>query len=174
MAFPYSHAPRGLYGLGADMPAPQTQVQQATQSYLNQRQQLVQLLWQWGEPFWLPVSLGLGTTPAAGLQFTAITTAVDFDLLIIGSHCDLALSSMEIRDTARNRLLTNGPTLSTAVNTVVKDTSALPVTMNRDPWLNGCYLLPARAQLQIVTTADGTESNGKLTFLCKQPPVTTP
>jgi hypothetical protein len=172
MPYPYVTTPRGLYGLG-DGGAAQAQasaVQSATQDYLNARAQLSQNLWQYGEPFWLPVALGLGTTPAAGLQFTAVTTAVDFDLLIVAAHVDLKLSSLEIRDTARNRLLTNGPTLASALATFT--TSSL--TMDRSLWVNGFYLLPARAQLAIITTADGTESGGRLTFLCKQPPVTTP
>lgn len=118
-----------------------------------------------GEPFWLPVVLGLGTTPAAGTVFPSITLAQDFDLLIVGAHCDLRLSSIELKDSARNRLLTNGPVLISAITTFTTPT----YTMDRDYWFRE-YLLPARSQIGITVTADGTESNGKLAFLCLQPP----
>lgn len=135
------------------------------QQKVMSREARINYLKEHGEPFWLPVLLGLGTTPAAGTTFPSITLAQDFDLLIVGAHCDLRLSSIELKDSARNRLLTNGPVLISAITTFTTST----YTMDRDYWFRE-YLLPARSQIGIVTTADGTESNGKLAFLCLQPP----
>jgi hypothetical protein len=132
---------------------------------VQSRELRIDYIKQHGEPFWLPVLLGLGTTPAAGTVFPSITLAQDFDLLIIGAHSDLRLSRVELKDSARNRLLTNGPVLFSAITTFTTST----YTMDRDYWFRE-YLLPARSQIAITVTADGTESNGNLAFLCLQPP----
>lgn len=121
-------------------------------------------LWEFGDSFWLPVSLSIGTTPASGTQFARQTAAVDFDLLIVGAHSDLRLSSVTVLDNSRQRLLTNAATLMSAFATFTTT-----FTMDRAYWQRP-YFLPARAQLSVTVTADGTESNGNLVFLCLQPP----
>lgn len=121
-------------------------------------------LWEFGDSFWLPVSLAIGTTPAAGVSFVRSTMAVDFDMLVVGAHADLRLSTVQILDTARQRLLTNATTLISAIATFTTT-----FTMDRAYWQRP-YFLPARSQLQVTVTADGTESNGNFIFLCLQPP----
>lgn len=147
------------------MPNADGQTVDLMQQRVASREARIQYIKDHGEPFWLSVLLGLGTTPAAGTVFPSITLAQDFDLLIVGAHCDLRLSQVELKDSARNRLLTNGPVLFSAVTTFTTST----YTMDRDYWFRE-YLLPARSQIAVTVTADGTESNGKLAFLCLQPP----
>lgn len=156
--YPYS-------GIGDTFPAGDCETINAIDFKVRDREDRIRYLVDHGEPYWLPVQLGLGTTPAAGSTFSSVTPAVDFDLLLVGLHSDLRLSLAELRDSARNRLLTNGPTLISAIATFT--TSAY--TMDRGFFFRH-YLLPARAQLAITITADGTESNGRFNFLCLQPP----
>lgn len=139
----------------------------ALDQVISAREERVQFLLRHGEIFYLPVALGLGTTPSAGSTFQAVTTSVDFDLLIIGAECTIFKSTIDIRDSARQRLLTNSPTPIGAIADFAVSGS---LTMNRNYWRSP-YLLPARSQFAITTTADGTESNGTLTFYCLQPPV---
>ena len=161
--FEYPYA--GFQGVGDTMPNGTPETVDLMEQRVMDREARILYLKEHGEPFWLPVLLGLGTTPAAGTTFQSITSAVDFDLLIVGAHADLRLSRLELRDSARNRLLTNGPTLFSAITTFSTST----YTMDRDYWFRE-YLLPARSQMAITVTADGTESNGNLAFLCLMPP----
>lgn len=139
----------------------------AVAAAVNQREQRVEDLLQHGEMFWLPVALGLGTTPAAGTQFQSVTTAVDFDLLIIGADCTIFLSTIDIRDSARQRLLTNA---TTPIGAIADFQVSGTLNQFRNNWYRP-YLLPARSQFALTVTANGTESNGVLTFYCLQPPV---
>lgn len=139
----------------------------AVAAAINEREQRVADLLQHGEMFWLPVSLGLGTAPSAGTTFQSVTTSVDFDLLVVGADCTIFLSLIDIRDSARQRLLTNGPT---PIGAIADFQVSGTLNQFRNNWYRP-YLLPARSQFAITVTADGTESNGVLTFYCLQPPV---
>jgi hypothetical protein len=133
------------------------------------REVRVAFLLEHGEPFWLPTSLGLGTTPASGTLFQSTTMSVDFDLLIVGGDCTIFLSTIDIRDSARQRILTN----STAPIGALFDIQVSgTLTQYRNFWYKP-YLLPARSQLAYTVTANGTESNGILTLYCLQPPTYT-
>ena len=134
---------------------------------ISDREARVQYLLLHGEMFWLPVALGLGTTPAAGTQFQSVTSSVDFDLLVVGADCTIFKSTIDIRDSARQRLLTNA---TTPIGAISDFQVSGTLNMFRNNWYRP-YLLPARSQFAITTTADGTESNGVLTFYCLQPPV---
>lgn len=133
---------------------------------VDARNERVRFLIEHGEMFWLPVSLGLGTTPAAGQQFSSSTVAVDFDLLIVGADCTIFKSTIDIRDSARQRLLTNAPT---PIGAIADFQVSGTLNMFRNNWYRP-YMLPARSQFALTVTADGTESNGVLTFYCLQPP----
>ena len=150
---------RGLSEINTDL--------DAVAAAINQRQMRVQDLLENGEVFWLPVSLGLGTTPAAGTTFQSVTTSVDFDLLVVGAECTIFKSSIDIRDSARQRLLTNGPT---PIGAIADFQVSGSLNQFRNNWYRP-YLLPARSQFALTVTADGTESNGILSFYCLQPPV---
>lgn len=139
----------------------------AVAAAISDREQRVEDLLQHGEMFWLPVSLGLGTTPAAGTTFQSVTTSVDFDLLVVGAECTIFKSSIDIRDSARQRLLTNGPT---PIGAIADFQVSGSLNQFRNNWYRP-YLLPARSQFALTVTADGTESNGVLSFYCLQPPV---
>ncbi len=139
----------------------------AVAAAINQREQRVNDLLRHGEMFWLPVALGLGTTPAAGATFQSVTTAVDFDLLIVGADCTIFLSTIDIRDSARQRLLTNA---TTPIGAIADFQVSGSLSQFRNNWYRP-YLLPARSQFALTVTANGTESNGVLTFYCLQPPV---
>lgn len=139
----------------------------AVAAAINQREQRVEDLLRHGEMFWLPVALGLGTTPASGTTFQSVTTSVDFDLLVVGADCSIFLSSIDIRDSARQRLLTNGPT---PIGAIADFQVSGSLNQFRNNWYRP-YLLPARSQFALTVTANGTESNGVLTFYCLQPPV---
>ncbi|OQB32220.1 MAG: hypothetical protein BWY07_01979 [Candidatus Hydrogenedentes bacterium ADurb.Bin170] len=130
------------------------------------RHQRIDFLLREGEPFWLPVSLGLGTTPTAGRQFQSVTTPVDFDLLLIGAAATIFKSSIDIRDSARQRILTNAPT---PIGHIADFNVSGSLVANRNFW-DKPYMLPARSQIAITVTADGTESDGIFTFYCLQPP----
>lgn len=139
----------------------------AVAAAINAREQRVDDLLAHGEMFWLPVSLGLGTTPAAGTTFQSVTTSVDFDLLIVGADATIFLSLIDIRDSARQRLLTNGPT---PIGAIADFQVSGTLNQFRNNWYRP-YLLPAKSQFALTVTANGTESNGVLTFYCLQPPV---
>ncbi len=145
----------------------QTQTLDAVAAAINDREERVHYLLEHGEMFWLPVSLGLGTTPAAGTQKQSVTTAVDFDLLIVGADATIFLSTIDIRDSARQRLLTNAPV---PIGAIADFQVSGSLNQFRSNWYRP-YLLPARSQFALTVTADGTESNGVLTFYCLQPPV---
>lgn len=149
---------------GVGTPGGTELTRQALDQKVLARDERSRWLWEFGDSFWLPIALSIGTTPASGTQFVRSTTATDFDMLVIGAHSDLRLSSVVILDTARNRLLTNATTLISALATFTTS-----FTMNRAYWQRP-YFLPARSQLQVTVTADGTESNGTFVFLCLQPP----
>lgn len=134
---------------------------------INAREQRVADLLNHGEMFWLPVGLGLGTTPASGTTFQSVTTSVDFDLLIVGADATIFLSLIDIRDSARQRLLTNGPT---PIGAIADFQVSGTLNQFRNNWYRP-YLLPAKSQFALTVTANGTESNGILTFYCLQPPV---
>lgn len=123
-------------------------------------------LQQWGEPFFLVVSLGIAAgPPAAGTQNTQFSANQDFDLLIIGAECTLRNSTINIIDSSRNHSITSGSApIPSFANNVNSTLSTQPFDWPRP------YLLPAKAQLQLVITADGTETGGTLTFRCLQPP----
>jgi len=159
--YPYS-------GMNDTLPNGSLSTQEAIYGKIDDREARVRYLLEHGEPFWLPVSLAIGSTPTAGTTFSFVTTAVDYDLLVVNAWSSLRLSQLEIKDSARNRLLTNGPTQLAAIAGFT--TSVASYTSSRDEgWLKP-YLLPARAQFALTVTADGTESTGNFTFLCLQPP----
>lgn len=134
---------------------------------IKDREERIRFLLEHGEMFWLPVSLGLGTTPASGTQFASVTTSVDFDLLVVGADCTIFKSTIEINDSARQRLLTNA---TTPIGAIADFQVSSTLNMFRNNWYRP-YLLPARSQFKLNVTADGTESNGVFTFYCLQPPV---
>lgn len=177
MYFQPTYPPQGTYlrGLPDQGGAPNNGASQmpGCNNSLNQsvdsRNERVDFLLKHGEMFWLPVSLGLGTTPAAGNTFQSITTAVDFDLLIVGADCTIFKSTIDIRDSARQRLLTNA---TTPIGAIADFQVSGTLNMFRNNWYRP-YMLPARSQLALTVTADGTESNGVLTFYCLQPPTYT-
>lgn len=140
---------------------------EAVTEAINNREARLNYLLQHGEMFWLPVALGLGTAPAAGNQFQSVTAAVDFDLAIIGADCTIFKSTIDIRDSARQRLLTNA---AVPIGALADFQVSGTLNQFRNNWRRP-YLLPARSQLAITTYADGSESNGVLTFYCLQPPV---
>lgn len=160
--YPYS-------GINDTLPGGNISTQEAIYGKISDREARAKYLLEHGEPFWLPVSLAIGSTPAAGTTFNFITTAVDFDLLVINAWSSLRLSQVEIKDSARNRLLTNGPTQIAAIAGFT--TSVATYTQSRDEGWWRPYLLPARAQFALTITVDGTESTGNWSFLCLQPPV---
>lgn len=133
---------------------------------IQAREERVRFLLEHGEMFWLPVSLGLGTTPASGTQFQSVTTSVDFDLLVVGVDCTIFLSTIDIRDSARQRLLTNA---TTPIGAIADFQLSGTLSVFRNNWYRP-YMLPARSQFALTVTANGTESNGTLTFYCLQPP----
>ncbi len=168
--FRQTYPPGGaqLHGMGAAIGAdPSCQTVEAVAAALTAREQRIQYLLEHGEPFWLPVALGLGTTPAAGTQFQSVTTSVDFDLLVIGADCTIFLSTIEIRDSARQRLLTNS---TTSIGAIADFQVTGTLNQFRSYWYKP-YLLPARSQFALTVTANGTESNGDWTFYCLQPPI---
>lgn len=146
---------------------PSQEILQAVDDQVRNRFRRVNELLQFGESYWLSLDLGIASpAPAAGTQNIIITPNQDFDLLIIGANCNRYLSKIEIVDSARNRLLTNGATiLSSICSTPGANGAIQPIFEWHRP-----YLLPARSQLRITVTADGTETGGSLTFLCLQPP----
>lgn len=155
-----------LQGLGA-VSDPACDLVSSVADAIRQRQERVQYLQEQGEMFWLPVSLGLGTTPASGTQFQSVTTSVDFDLLVIGADCTIFISTIEIRDSARQRLLTNS---TSPIGAIADFQVSGTLNQFRSYWYKP-YLLPARSQFALTVTANGTESNGILTFYCLQPPI---
>jgi len=172
-SFQRTYPPGGsyLHGIGQQQPANSGQVavpgcDNILAASADARNQRVAFLLEYGEMFWLPVSLGLGTAPAAGTTFNSTTTSVDFDLLVIGAGSTLKLSTIDIRDSARQRLLTNALTPIADIADFHISTTLTPF---RSSWPRP-YLLPARSQFALTVSADGTESNGVLTFYCLQPP----
>lgn len=153
-------------GMSDTLPGGNAMTREAIQQKISDRDERSRYLYEFGEPFWLPVSLAIGSSPTAGSTFNFVTTAVDFDLLVIDAWSQLRLSQIEIKDSARNRLLTNGPTQIAAIAGFT--TSAY--TMSHFLGWFRPYLLPARAQFAVTVTADGTESTGNFAFVCLQPP----
>lgn len=151
------------------LPGGASEVQDLIAQRISDREARIQYLLDHGEAFWLPVSLAIGATPAAGTQFSFVTPVQDFDLLLVDAWSSLRLSGIELKDSARNRLLTNGPVQIAAIAGFT--TTAASYTTSRDSGWIRPYLLPARAQVALNVTADGTESTGSFTFICLQPPV---
>lgn len=137
--------------------------------YISDREARTNYLLAHGETFWLPVSLAIGSSPAAGTQFQFSTPTQDFDLLIVDAWSSLRLSTIDIKDSARNRLLTNGPVQLAAIAGFTTATATYTTSRNTG-WIRP-YLLPARATINLNVTADGTESTGNWAFICLQPPV---
>lgn len=163
---------RPYYGFGDELPPPPSPSQinmQALDTQIRQRAERLRFLLEFGEPFFIPVSLGLGTTPAAGNKFTSSTTPLDFDVAIIGCWSNLRLSTVEIKDSAKGRTLTAD---TTPISSVANFNSS-SVAQTRD-YFGGPYkrpyLLLSKSIITLVTTADGTESNGNFVFYCLQPP----
>lgn len=149
-------------------PVPDQEVLGAVNAQIQDRLMRINYLLEKGESFWLPVSLGLPSPAAsAGANYTVTSNNQDFDILIVGALANLSLSSVEIVDSARNRALTNGAVLIPTLAQVVKGTSVITFPFD---WKKP-YFLPAKAQLRITTTADGTETGGYLNFRCLMPPV---
>lgn len=153
-------------GIGDTLPGGSLATQEAIYNKISDREARVAYLLEHGEMFWLPVALTIGTTPAAGSTFNFVTTVVDFDLLVIDAWSSLSLSQIEIKDSARNRLLTNAPAQIAAIAGFTNAAAS----MSRLYGWRKPYLLPARAQLSLTVTANGTESSGNWAFLCIQPP----
>lgn len=163
MNFGVMNARRLATGLGDN----QAVVANDVQTQVDNRFKRIEELERYGEQYWLSLDLGIASpAPAAGTQNIIVTPNQDFDLLIIGANCNRYLSKIEIVDSARNRLLTNGATLISSIASTPGASGAIqPVFYWARP-----YLLPAKSQLRITVTADGTETGGSLTFLCLQPP----
>jgi hypothetical protein len=155
------------HGFGDEQPLPSPSQFNAAalDQRIRERDARIQFLLEHGDPYFLPVSLGLGSTPAAGTRFNAATTPLDFDVLIVGAYSTLRFSTISIKDSARSRDLTNDTTPIAAI----ANFATTSVAMTRDYWKRP-YLLPSKSILSFVTTADGTESNGTLVFICHQPP----
>ena len=137
----------------------------AINAAVQARFQRINDLQQWGEPFFLVVSLGIASGAAAGTQNTVFSNSQDFDLLIISAECTLRLSTINIIDSSRSHSITSGSApIPSFANSVTSALATQPFDWARP------YLLPAKAQLQLINTADGTESGGTLTFRCLQPP----
>lgn len=135
---------------------------------IQDRKDRIQFLKDYGEIYWLPVSLGIASpAPSAGTTNQVINNNQDFDLLLYAAYCNLRLSSIEIVDSARNRAITNG---TVPIPAIAQFVTAAGVISYPFDW-ESPYLLPAKAQLKITVTADGTETGGTLVFKCKQPPV---
>jgi len=158
-AYPYS-------GMNDTLPQGPISTEEAIGQNIANREARIQYLLEHGESFWLPVSLAIGTTPAAGTTFNFVTTVVDFDLLLVDAWSSLSLSQIELKDSARNRLLTNGPTQIAAIAGFTDSSK----TASRLYGWRKPYLLPARAQISLTVTANGTESTGNWAFICLQPP----
>lgn len=145
-----------------------SQVLTAIDKQIQDRKDRIDFLMQYGEVYWLPVSLGIASpAPAAGATNQVISNNQDFDLLMYAAFCTLRLSSVEIVDAARNRAITNGTVPIPAIAQFVTTGGVVGYPFE---W-EAPYLLPAKAQLKITVTADGTETGGTLVFKCKQPPV---
>lgn len=153
-------------GISDTLPGGVASTQEAIYGKIADREARVQYLLEHGEAFWLPVSLAIGAAPAAGTTFNFVTTVVDFDLLLVDAWSSLRLSTIEMKDSARNRLLTNAPVQIAAIAGFTTST----YTASRLYGWRKPYLLPARAQINLAVTADGTESTGNWAFICIQPP----
>jgi hypothetical protein len=149
--------------------APDASLNTAITQKIMDREARIAWIQQHGELYLLSVDLGLPSpAAAAGTQKQALTPSQDFDLVVIAAHSNLYLSQIEIVDSARNRSLTNGPAPIYSFASFANAAARL----EHFDWV-APYLLPARSQFKIVTTADGTETAGRLTFICKQPPTYT-
>lgn len=160
-----------IYSAGLGDASAQTPEQigtSALQAQVDSRFARVRELLEYGEIYWLSFQLGIAAgPPAAGTQNVVLTPNQDFDLLIVGANCDLYKSKIEIVDSARNRLLTNGATLISSIASTPGASGAIqPIWEWHRP-----YLLPARSQLRITVTADGTETGGNMSLICLQPPI---
>jgi hypothetical protein len=155
------------HGFGDEQPLPSpSQINAAAlDQRIREREARLKFLLEHGDIFYLPVSLGLGSTPAAGTRFNSATNPLDFDVAIIGAYSTLRASTIMIKDSARSRDLTSDTTPIAAI----ANYTTTSVAMTRDYWQRP-YLLPSKATLALQTTADGTESNGTLVFICLQPP----
>ncbi len=156
-------------GLGENAPNNPEQIGLAAlQNQVDSRFARMEELLRFGEIYWLSFGLGIASpAPAAGTQNVVLTPNQDFDLLIVGANCDLYKSKIEIVDSARNRLLTNGATLLSSIASTPGASGAIqPIWEWHRP-----YLLPARSQLRITVTADGTETGGNFSLICLQPPI---
>lgn len=142
------------------------QIANSITTAIQNRFALVDQLLEWGEPYYLPISLGIPAGALDGATNQVVSNNQDFDLLIIGAASTIYKSSIEILDSSRNKLLTNG---SVPISSLASFASGSVVVQ---PWnWSAPYLLPAKAILNITVTADGTESGGVLTLRCIQPPV---
>lgn len=157
----------GNRGLG-DSNLSQPQILTAIDQQIQDRQDRIKFLKDFGEIYWLPISLGIASpAPAAGTINVVLSNNQDFDLLLCAAFCDLRLSKIEIIDSARNRALTNGAVPIPAIAQFVTTAGVIGFPFE---WETP-YLLPAKSQLKINVTADGTETGGNLVIKCKQPPV---
>ena len=165
----YGLQQRSRWGLGDTPPGvPNQFTNQVIADQIAWRLNRTEELLQQGEIYFLSLSLGIASpAPAAGTQNIISTPNQDFDLLIIGVNCNRYLSSVQIYDTARNRNITNGNSLISSLASTPGANGAISERWN---WPRP-YLLPAKSQLQIAVTADGTETGGSITFYCLQPPV---
>jgi hypothetical protein len=163
------YSARHGFGNAEVINAPQDAIAAGISQKIADREARVEWIQQHGELYLLSVDLGLPSpAAAAGTQKQALTPSQDFDLVVIAAHCNLYLSTIELVDSARNRSLTNGPA---AIYSFASFANA-SARLEHFDWV-APYLLPARSQFKIITTADGTETGGRLTFICKQPPTYT-
>ena len=155
-------------GLADSNALTQPQILSAVDQQILDRQNRIQFLKDYGEIYWLPISLGIASpAPAAGTINVVLSNNQDFDLLLMSAYCDLRLSKIELIDSARNRALTNGAVPIPAIAQFVTTAGVLSYPFE---W-EAPYLLPAKSQLKNNVTADGTETGGNLVIKCKQPPV---
>lgn len=150
-------------------PAPtQAQFSDAMSDALQKRMNRVAELLQIGEPYFLNVALGIAAAAAQGDQVIVVTQNQDFDLLVVGATADIYSATVEIADSSRNKLVTNGTVPISHIANCVNSS----VQIQQWDWARP-YLLPAKA-IFTITVARGPvdEQDGELTFRCLQPPVT--
>lgn len=162
---PYRRYPLPGMGYLSEQQAVDTGIRQD----ISWRDEAIRFLLDQGEPYWLPVELHLDPT---GVAQTVFTSAQDFNLLVVGATANVVFSTVQIRDSARNRNLTGGPVqIHMIANWAQAAETEISTSECEKMWAKP-YFLAARGQFQIVAISDGVEEDGYLTFSCLMPPIT--
>lgn len=149
-------------------PPTKAEFSDAMSATLQARLDTVAELLQIGEPYYLNVSLGIAAAAAQGDQVVVVTQNQDFNLLVVGASCDIYSAQVEIIDSSRNKLVTNGSVPIVHIANCVNSS----VVVQQWDWARP-YLLPAKAIFTITVTRGAVdEQDGELTFRCLQPPIT--